>query len=151
MADPGANVRVLADQMFAVVESGVDHALAADVMERAVGKPGEPGDAAAIRALAAELTGVYATMISWGIAVRSAGVDPKWRPAYAALANYVSLPLHQFQDFSAVFSARVGSAMADIRAGKPPGEEIDLTLKLSVDPTATAEFDNALAALRAAR
>ncbi len=149
VADPGGYVKVLGDQILGVVTSGVDHAVAPDVFEHAVGKPGEPGDEAAIRALAAELTGVYAAMISWGIAVRSVAVDPKWRPAYAALAKYVSLPLHQFQDFSAEFSATMGGAIGDIRAGKPQGEEFDFTLKLSVDPTAEAEFDAALAAVQA--
>jgi hypothetical protein len=88
-------------------------------------------------------------MISWRIAVRSVAVDPKWRPAYAALAKYVSLPLHQFQDFSAEFSATMERAMGDLRAEKPQGKEIDFTLKLSVDPAAVEEFDAALAAVQA--
>ena len=112
VANPAGYAGVLTGQIRAVV-SGVNHALAPDVLERAVGKPGEPGDEAAIRAVAAELTGIYASMIEWGIAVRSVAVDPKWRPAYAALANFVSLPLHQFQDFSAAMSAAVGRVIAE--------------------------------------
>jgi hypothetical protein len=56
MADPGGYVKVLGNQILGVVTSGVNHAVAPDVFERAVGKPGEPGDEAAIRDLAAELT-----------------------------------------------------------------------------------------------
>jgi hypothetical protein len=39
--------------------------------------------------------------------------------------------------------------MANVRAGTPPGEGINLTPKVSIDPTTNAEFDAALAALQA--
>ena len=149
VADPEANIRVLSDEMSAVVAKAnglLDPAL----MEQALGPPGKPGNEEVIRVVTAGLTGVYAEMISWGLRVRGADVGPKWQPAYAALSKYVSLPLHQFQDFSAALSTRMSQLVTDLRAGKTPDHEVDMTLTLTVDPTATSEFNVAMAAIRKA-
>ena len=105
----------------------------------------------AIRDVASQLAAAYGQLIAWGIGVRNSDVDPAWRPAYLALSKYVALPLHQFQDFSAAFSASVGRVVADLRAGKPPGEKVELALTLSIDPAASAEFNAAVEALKKAR
>jgi hypothetical protein len=149
VADPEANIRLLSDEMSSVVAKAnglLDPAL----MEQALGPPGKPGNEEVIRVVTAGLTGVYADMISWGLRVRGANVEPKWQPAYTALSKYVSLPLHQFQDFSAALSTRMSQLVTDLRAGKTPDPEVDMTLTLTVEPTATSEFNAAMAAIRKA-
>lgn len=150
IGDPTGTIKTLTTEISGVVSSAMK-VLSAESLERAFGAPGTSGDEAAIRDVALQLATAYGELISWGIKVRSANVDPSWRPAFLALSKYVSLPLHQFQDFSAGLSAVVGRVVADVRAGKAPSEQIELTLALSIDPSATAEFDGALAALRATK
>lgn len=145
--DPVAHLQALTDEIARPVAK-VTELLNPQTTTHAFGPPGQPGDEAAIRDLAAQLAGIYAEMISWGLRVRNAGVGPQWRPVYEALAQYVSLPLHQFQDFSAALSAQVSKAIADLRAGKPPSEPLHLTLTVSIDPAAVSQFQAALATLK---
>jgi hypothetical protein len=147
VADPGTNIGLLSNEMSADIDKA-NRLLDPALMERAFGPPGKPGDEDVIRSVTAGLTSFYGEMISWGLRVRNADVEPKWRPAYAALSEYVNLPLHQFQDFSADMSARMKQLVADVRAGKNPTGEIDLTLKLTVDPDVVKELDAAVDAVR---
>lgn len=144
--DPVAHLRSLTDEIAKPVAK-VTQLLDPQTTTHAFGPPGQPGDEAAIRDLAAQLVGVYAEMISWGLRVRNTTVEPRWRPVYAALAEYVSLPLHQFQDFSAVLSAQVTKAVADLRAGRAPSAPLQLALNVSIDPAAVSHFQTALATL----
>ncbi len=149
VADPVGNIKALMDQVSAVVTHATQM-LSPASLERAIGAPGSPGDEAAIRDVAGELVTAYGQLIAWGLGVRNADVDPQWRPTYLALSKYVSQPLHQFQDFSAAFSASVGRVTSNLHAGKPAGEQIQLALKLSIDPAASAEFKATLEALKKA-
>jgi hypothetical protein len=146
VVDPGANARALTDELSASVAQ-VDQVFNPTVLERAFGAPGEPGNEAAIRSAAASICSIYAEMISWGIRVRSFDVDSGWRPVYAALSKCVGLPLHQVQDFSAALSAGVSRVVTHIRSGNESSEPLNLTLTLTIDPNATAEFNAALAAV----
>jgi hypothetical protein len=150
ISDPPANVRLMTSQISAVVAAATG-ALSAESLERAFGAPGSPGDEAAIRAVATQLVTAYGQLAAWGIKVRNSDVDPIWQPAYLALSKYVSLPLHEFQDFSAAFSAVTGRVVAQLRAGQTPTEKIALELKITIDPNAIAEFNAALEALKQAK
>jgi len=148
VTDPVAHLRTLTGEISNVVAQ-IPLALSPSALERAFGLPGHPGDETAIRSVAGQLTEVYAELITWGLRVRSTVVEEKWLPVFAALAKYVSLPLHQFQDFSAALSARTSQVITDVRAGGvPPSEPISLALNVSIDPAAASEFDAALAALK---
>lgn len=148
VADPAGHIRQLTDEIREAIAE-VPRLLSPAVLEPAFGPPGQPGDEASIRSVAARLTEVYAELISCGLRVRNASVEPKWRPVYAALAKCVSLPLLQFQDFSAALSAKTAKVIADVRADIPQSEPLELALSVSVDPSAVSEFNAALAALKA--
>lgn len=150
IADPAANVRLMASQISDVVAAATG-ALSAESLERAFGPPGSPGDEAAIRDVANQLVTAFGQLAAWGIKVRNSEVDPAWQPAYLALSKYVGLPLHQFQDFSAAFSAATARVVAELRAGQTPTESITLSLIITIDPNATAEFNAALEALKRAK
>ena len=147
IADAGHNVKLMTDQVSSFVRAAAA-AFQAERFKRAMGADGGPGDEALIREVVNELVTAYAQMIAWGIRARNANVDPAWRPPYLALSKTVSLPLHQYQDYSAALSATVGRVVADRRAGKAPTEKIELALLLSIDPNAMAEFNVALEALK---
>ncbi len=148
--NPTAYIRTLTDEISKKVKRA-DQLLNPKVLERAFGPPGQAGDEAAIRAVATQLSDVYAEMISWGMKVRGAAVEDRWRPTFMALAKYVSLPLHQFQGFSATLSANFARVVGDIRAGRPPGPPLEITLCISIDPTASEEFRSALDTLKSGR
>ena len=145
--DPSAYIHTLTDEITRAVH-GVDTLLSPSVTERAFGLPGQSGDEAAIRELAAGLADIYAEMISWGMKVRGAAVADRWRPVFTALARYVNSPLHQFQDFSATVSASFDRVIGDVRAGRPAGAPLELALRISIDPNASAEFNAAIEALK---
>lgn len=146
VANPAGHIRQLTDEIRDATAE-VPGLLSPAVLEPAFGPPGQPGDEAGIRSVAARLTEVYAELIFWGLRVRNANVEPTWRPVYAALAKYVSLPLHQFQDFSAALSAKTAKVIADVRAGVTQSEPLEVSLNVSVDPAAVSEFGAALVAM----
>lgn len=145
--DPLTHIRAMNEQIIAIVNQ-VDTVMTPDLLEKAVGAPGQPGDEAGIRDYTGHLAAIYGQMIDWGIRIRDADVDPQWRPVYMALSKFVSLPLHQFQDFSAVFSAGAARLVADVRAGRPPEENLELALTITIDPSAQTEFHSAMDALK---
>jgi hypothetical protein len=144
--NPAAHVRDLADEVTTTVKA-VPVLLGQEVLQTAFGPPGTPGNEAMIRHVASGLVEIYAEMINWGERVRGASVPPEWQPVYQALSDYVSLPLRQFQEFSAAVSKSINEVVGDLRAGREPGRDITLALNVSVDPTVVTSYEAALAAL----
>ena len=87
-------------------------------------------------------------MIAWGQRLRGATVPDRWRPAFRALSDSVSLPLRQIRQFSEDYCEVVGRNVANLRAGRAP-TPANLMLTLDLDPKASAEFKQALAQLNA--
>jgi hypothetical protein len=150
VTDPAAGVHPLTDEALAAA-GRVGQVLDPTALESAFGAPGQAGDEVAIRAAAAALCAIYVELIDWGIKVRSLNVGPTWAPVYAALSEYVTQPLHQFQDFSATFSASIQRMVTDFRADKIPSIELTFELKLTIDDTTTDAFKAALATASSAK
>jgi hypothetical protein len=144
VGDPPTNLHWFSDELSKIV-ARVEVVLAPSNLEKAFGAPGMSGDEVAIRSAAADLCTIYSDLITWGLRVRGASVEAKWKPVYAALSQFASLPLHQLQDFSAVVSANVTRIVADVRAQKPTDEHLVLTLQVSIDPNAESAFQAAFA------
>jgi hypothetical protein len=147
VGDPPTNLHWFTDQI-ATIAARVTEVLEPHSLEEAFGPPGVAGDEPAIRAKAAALCAIYADLLSWGARVRSVVVDDRWRPVYAALAQFASLPLHQLQDFSALVSASIARITAAVRAGTTSEEHLVLTLTMAIDPAAESAFTAALAAAK---
>ena len=75
-------------------------------------------------------------------------LSPPGDPCTSPCSKYVGLPLHEFQDFSAALSGGVERVVVDLRAGRTPNEQIQLDLRISIDPNAQAEFHAAIEALK---
>ena len=145
--DPRRDVRVQSDDLRARV-GAIDALFTPSRLEGAFGPPGRPGDESQIRSLARGVVEVFEGCLRWGEEIRAVSVPPEWRGAYAALADFVTGPLEEIREFSRDLSALARSIADDVRHGRTPTSDQQLTLRISLDPEIERRFEDALDALR---
>jgi hypothetical protein len=114
------------------------------VLEAAFGSTGQPGNAEQIHQLASGIVAVFSTQLQWARDCRSAVAPDPWPPVYAALANFAHQPLRQIQTFASDFRKRSTVVLDDVRAGRPPTEDLSFTLQITIGDDDMAAFTAAL-------
>lgn len=109
--------------------------------ERAFGAPGEPGDPAEIRHLAARWTAIYERFLDWATDLRATVVPHEYRRLLDLLAHFMDSPIREYREFVENFTAQVDrmpELLADATEENPM--RIEMTVELQIDDAAEAEY-----------
>jgi hypothetical protein len=147
VSDPIQDAMARCDGAKEIVDQ-VNKYFAPKLLEKAFGPKGVAGDEETIRLVADGVVGVYRSCLQWGEQIRGTAVPVQWQPPYAALADMVTLPMQQIQEFTNSFLTSVRESVECVRAGKVTGRVLDFTLKISIDPSVSQRFEQALEELR---
>jgi hypothetical protein len=116
---------------------------------RAIGEPGEPGDAERIEHFADRLTSTYVGVMDWSARLRGAQVRDRYRRIVDILAHFADQPVAEYRAFVAEAVEKVDRVPAMLRDKKRKGVvELRLTLTLSIADDVTADFDAEMARLQ---
>jgi len=112
-----------------------------EVLDTALGKPGEDGRPKKINELATDVGEVYGLMLAWAAEVRGTEVPPQAKPLYEALARCASRPLEEVRAFADRFVSDAEEAVSQLQAGRPPAGDVVIALRLTIDPEALKEVE----------
>lgn len=96
-------------------------------IEKAVGKPGEPGDIRRIIHLASRLADGYAQAIEWTLEFRRLSVEPELKKLMDLASKFSANMLSEIKTYSEELYPRVKHALAN----HSPGEVVNFTLRLT--------------------
>lgn len=96
-------------------------------IEKAVGKPGEPGDIRRIIHLASRLADGYAQAIEWTLEFRRLSVEPELKKLMDLASKFSANMLSEIETYSEELYPRVKHALAN----HSPGEVVNFTLRLT--------------------
>jgi hypothetical protein len=147
VSDPIRDAVARCDDAKEIVDK-VNQYFAPKLLEKAFGPKGVAGDEATIRFVADGVVSVYRSCLEWGQQIRGTEVPVQWQPLYSALADMVTLPMQQIQEFTSFFLTSVRESVDGVRAGNVTGRVLDFTLKISIDPGVSQRFEQALEVLR---
>ena len=133
------------DQEVVAIVEGIERLFSSEVLEEALGTPGEPGDDEKIAAVAAGMGAAFGELVDWALRTRGAEAPAEWRPAYRALAQIVETPLRQIREFADGFCEATTTTVARQRAGEDPEGGIEMILVVSIPDDDVAAFSRALA------
>jgi len=122
----------------------LEQVLEASRVRNAFGDEHTPSDDANIRALATDIIGIYADLLSWGRMTLGCRVDDRYTLLYRALANLVRSPLQSIEDFSEDVTERATTLDHELSAGLAPSVSFSLTLRLTIDDLDLAAYNEAL-------
>jgi hypothetical protein len=123
--------------------------LTPDRMTAAMGEEGRSGDAAAITALATDLTGAFNELLGWARQSRALRVPQPYTRVYTAVSHMADAPMRAFHDFATTCAASSAAIAADLAAGRTPTHSLSLALQLTIDDDVMAEFHAAMDELSA--
>jgi hypothetical protein len=123
--------------------AALDEQFAPARTERAFGPPGQSGDVASIGQLAAHWTEVYRHFVEWSGRLTGATVSAKFRPVFDVAAWIALQPATEYREYVDRFVQTMDAVPGRLAGGQPV--RIDLTLNLTLDDAAVAEFGRALA------
>jgi len=138
------------DQEVVDIVKGLERLFSPEVLEGALGRPGEPGDDEKIAEVAAAMGNAFGDLVDWGLRTRGAEAPTPWRATYRALAQIVETPLRQISDFAEQFCSSTADAVARQRSGEDPGAGIEMILTVSIPDEDVAAFSRALAEVKEA-
>lgn len=149
LTDPEA-VELLTTATSEVMEyiKNLERALDPRFQELAFGRPGEPGDPDRIEHLAGRTIIVYEDLLDWAARLRSAQVSERFRRAVQLVASLVDLPLKQVRTFVDRCVAEFDRIPALLAAPDRERININLTLKLDIDPATSHAFQREMDRLR---
>jgi hypothetical protein len=126
------------------------HLFEPEVMEKAFGAPGEPGDPARIRQLAQRWTSFYEGLLDWAAKLRGASKSGTFRPLFDIEARLTDKPIHAYRAFVDLFVQRLEDSKEAIAAGGKVELQFELTLDIDDEVTKamSAEMDRVLAEKR---
>jgi len=146
VSDPVRDAKSRCDEAAEIVDQ-VNKYFDPKLLESAFGPLGVAGDEATIRFVADGIAGVFESCLKWGETIRGTAVPIQWQSLYASLADMVTLPMQEIQEFSKDFLSAVEESVGAVRAGKSTGQVLNFTLKITIDPAVTKRFEAALGAL----
>jgi len=147
VSDPIRDAVARCDDAKEIVDK-VNQYFAPKLLEKAFGPKGVAGDESTIRFVADGIVGVYRSCLEWGEQIRGTEVPVQWQPLYSALADMVTLPMQQIEEFTNSFLTSVRASVEGVRAGEVTGRVLDFTLRISIDPRVSQRFEESLEALR---
>jgi hypothetical protein len=154
-----SGVRVREDDALSYVQSELSNArtiignwerlLNGPALARAIGEPGEPGDAERLRHLAKRMTSAYSELMRWAARIRGAARPDRYRRVFAILARFADQPLEQYRVW--VREVVTGTDRVPAILGAPREEPVTLsfTLTLSIADDVLTEFNTELKRIEA--
>jgi hypothetical protein len=115
------------------------------LQERAIGLPGEPGDASRIQHLASRWNAVYEELLDWAAAVRGVSAPAAYRRLFEIVASVVDQPLQEYRDFVFAYVEEMDRLPDRLATGDPI--VIDLKLTLTMDDEVLQNYKEELARL----
>jgi TIR domain len=121
-----------------------------EVLEKAFGPRGEPGDAVLITRVAKGVIQIYESMLDWAATLRNSTVPSEFEEVLELNARMVDGPIRQIRDFIQEVSDQIARLPALEKEAEEKGatEEapmaLTLTLSLSIDDDVQDELDAAL-------
>jgi DNA polymerase-3 subunit epsilon len=143
LQDAVRNVSLQAD-VFRAIIGNLQRLLSSEVLEAAVGKPGEKGNPERIRKLAGDIAEVYGLMLGWQAEVRSTKTPSPATSLYEALACCASTPLEEMRAFAQKLARDTEEVVSQLRAGHPPNRDVVIALTLTIDPAAQTAVEHEL-------
>ena len=131
-----------------LLTSNVTRVLDPVAVDRAFGPVGQPGDADRIEHLADRLTETCEALLDWAAELRGALVPDRWRDAVEALCRLADQPLHEIRDFASLTVTTIDDLPTWRRDHPDEHRLVQLQLTLTIDDSALAEFNAALARVR---
>ena len=122
----------------------LDQVLESSRVGAAFGDEHTPSNEANIRALATDIIGIYADLLSWGRMTQGCRVEARFALLYRALANLVRSPLRSVEDFVDDVTERANTLDHELSAGLTPIVTFSLTLRLTIDDLDLAAYKEAL-------
>ena len=120
------------------LSGSIDRFFAAESVERAFGRAGEPGDDEAIQHLAERTIAIYGSCMDWGRDLRSARVPTEFQPAFHLAADFMRLPVEQMREYIQKLVALADSLEELMRTGEPV--QVTIILELSIDEVVSDKF-----------
>lgn len=105
-----------------------------DGMERAVGKPGEPGDAQRIYHLAKRLADGYEQLLDWTLQFYRVSTPDQFKRLIELASSFSSNALKEIESYSSTLYATLAEYIANA-SSYPPGTFQKITLTLTSPPT----------------
>jgi len=113
--------------------------------QRAVGAPGQPGDADAIAFLARSIGRVYVTALQWSRRVRTANLPNEFANLQQILARFTEDVLRDIEAYPARLRNIVGYGLS--RPADSPQEKITAVLQVRLSDEVTKAFESELSRL----
>ncbi|HEV2754455.1 MAG TPA: hypothetical protein VG318_01595 [Actinomycetota bacterium] len=130
----------------------LDGVLGADVQEKALGRPGEPGDAERINRLADRIISIYEDLLDWAARIRGTAVSEEFRGAFDIAARFVDVPIEQFRDFVFRTVESFDGLTAYLEAPEPKAPlEVTLELVVTTDRNVLKAYNSELKRIRRRR
>lgn len=120
----------------------------AEVIERAFGPSGEPGDPERIEHLARGILQIYESMLDWAASLRNVDVPSLYRRVFVLISRMLDGPVIQIRDFIQMVADEI--AEIEIKSATATEESpliIHLTLTLELEDGLEDELDAAFEAL----
>ncbi len=128
------------------LSGSIDRIFAAESVERAFGRIGEPGDDQAIQHLAERTIALYSSCMDWGRDLRSARVPTEFQTAFNLAADFMRLPVEQMREYVQRLVTFGDSLEEPISTGE--SDYVTFTLELSIDDAVADEFAMELSRLQ---
>jgi hypothetical protein len=100
------------------------------VQEGAFGRPGEDGDAEAIRHMAMRLNSIYEDLIDWTARVRGATLPAEFACVVELLGNVADRTISEYRGFVDTFVAQNDRLPEQIAMGKPMTPDLTVTFSI---------------------
>jgi hypothetical protein len=111
-----------------------------EVLERAFGPRGEPGDAHLIERVAGGVVQVYESMLDWAAELRNTTVPSDWVELVELVARMADGPVRQIREFIQLVAAQIAQIPLLMEQARNAGATVEspkvleLTMELELDP-----------------
>lgn len=145
--DSGQLVEFLHIRMdeFAAAVSKLEELITGDAFVRAMGEPGQPGNAVRIEHLGKRFGSAFEDILDWAARTRSTITEPAERTALELLARLADEPVAQVQGFVDDMVNAAGTITGRASARTTTDLAITVTLELTVAPAALDAFSRVVA------
>jgi hypothetical protein len=144
--------RIADDDVAEFLQSAMDEARAImarlgstmkpEAQERALGAPGEPGDAERIRHLASRWNSLYADMLAWSARIRGASHSSRFNRLFAITGRFLDESIRAYREWQDSITEFADGIPAALTASEP--HVMTATLTVSIPETLSAEFSDEL-------
>lgn len=126
------------------IVNNLERVLAPEHQLRAFGPPGEPGDEATIRHIAASLTRMVEAMLDWALDIRGTSSPEAAQPALWALSRYAEPVVEEHERFVRGYREQIEVLLAAVEADPESEVRLEIRYAPEIPDSMTSEFQRAL-------